>query len=49
MPCDNSYANHYLVEYIHVFNEVSDICNKSASQYVVLGGDLNTDLSRDAL
>ena len=26
---------------------MSDICHKTASQYFVLGGDLNTDLTRD--
>ena len=26
---------------------MSDICNKIASQYFVLGGDFNTDLTRD--
>ena len=27
---------------------MSYICNKTASQYFVLGGDFNTDLTRDA-
>ena len=49
MPCDKDYANHDLFEYIDALDEVSDICNKTASQYFVLGGDLNTDLSRDTL
>ena len=26
---------------------MSDICNKTASQYFVLGSDFNTDLTRD--
>ena len=47
MPCDKGYANHDLFEYIDVLNEVSDICNKTASQYFVLGGDFNTELTRD--
>ena len=47
MPCDKGYANHNLFEYIDVLNEVSDIYNKTASQYFVLGGDFNTDLTRD--
>ena len=39
--CDKGYANNDLFEYIDVLNEVSDICNKTASQYFVLGGDFN--------
>ena len=38
MPCDKGYANHDLFEYIDVLNEASDICNKTASQYFILGG-----------
>ena len=49
MPCEKGYANHYLFEYIDVLNEVSDICNKTASQHFVLGGDFNTDLTSDTL
>ena len=45
--CDKGYANHDLFEYIHFLNEVSDVCNKAASQYFVLGGDFNTNLIRD--
>ena len=37
MPCDMGYANHDLFECIDVLNEVSDICNKTAFQYFVLG------------
>ena len=47
MPCDKDYANHDVFEYVEVLNEVSDICNKTASQHFVLGGDFNTDLTRD--
>ena len=47
MPCDKGYVNLDLFEYIDVLNEVSDICNKTASQYFVLGGDFNTELTRD--
>ena len=47
MPCDKGYANHDFFEYIDVLNDLSDICNKTASQYFVLGGDFNTDLTRD--
>ena len=47
MSCDKGYANHDLFEYIDVLNEVSDICNKTASQYFVLGVDFNTNLTRD--
>ena len=47
MPCDKGYANHDFFKYIDVLNEVSEICNKTASQYFVLGGHFNTDLTRD--
>ena len=49
MPRDKVYGNHDLFKYIDVLNEVSDIYNKTASQYVVLGDDRNIDLSRDTL
>ena len=46
IPCDKGYANYDLFEYIDVLNEVTDICNKTASQYFVLGDDFHTDLTR---
>ena len=49
MPHDKVYANHDLFECVDVLNEVSDVYNKTASQYVVLGDDRNIDLSRDTL
>ena len=41
MPCDKGYVNRDLLEY-----EVSEMCNKSVSQFFIMGGDMNTDLSR---
>ena len=35
IPCDKGYANHDLFECIDVLNEVSDIYNKTTSQYFV--------------
>ena len=42
MPCDMGYANHDLFEYVNVLSDMRDICNKAASEYVVLGGDFKT-------
>ena len=36
-----------LVEYCDVLNEVKHICNREATQYFILGGDMNTDMSRN--
>ena len=49
MPCDMGYANHDLFEYVNVLSDMRDICNKAASEYVVLGGDFKTGLSMDTL
>ena len=47
MPCDNGYDSTNLVEYCDVLNEVKHICNREATQYFILGGDMNTDMSRN--
>ena len=47
MPCDKGYGNHDLFEYTDVLNEVNDMFNKTASQYVVLDGDFSAYLTRD--
>ena len=48
MLCNRCYANHNLFEYLHINNEVSDICNNIyLSQYFVLGGEFNIDLTGD--
>ena len=46
MPCDKGYVNRDLLEYGDILNEVSEMCNKSVSQFFIMGGDMNTDLSR---
>ena len=47
MPCDNGYDSTDLAEYCDVLNEVKHICNREATQYFILGGDMNTDMSRN--
>ncbi len=46
MPCDDRRANQNLLEYVHVLNDIDVICNMINANYVCIGGDLNTDMTR---
>ena len=36
-----------LDEYIGILQYISDLCIKTASQHIILGGDWNADLNRN--
>ncbi len=38
-----------LFKYVHVLNDIDVICNMINANYVRIGGDLNTDLTRGVL
>ena len=45
MPCSDNRDK--LDEYLDILNEVSSICLKSTTQHIILGGDWNSDPSRN--
>ena len=47
MPCDDRRPDGNLTEYIDTLNEIDIICNSVQVDLVCIGGDLNTDLSRN--
>lgn len=47
LPCDNYHQHIASVEYMETLNKVEIILNEVRADRVLLGGDLNTDLSRD--
>lgn len=46
MPTDPDQGNYDLVDYNEVLREISEIMLNSDTQYIILGGDWNTDISR---
>ncbi len=47
MPCDtNSYQSHTATTYCDVLQCINDLCANESVENIVLGGDFNTDLSR---
>ena len=47
MPCDRGYYDQVgLPEYIDVLNEVSSLIERYDTNYVIVGGDFNTDINR---
>jgi len=46
MPCDTTYDDYNMQSYITVFNDIlhNNVCNEV--DQIIIGGDLNTDLSR---
>ena len=48
MPCDTEYDNDNLLEYMNVLYDIDTVnACKSDVEHVVIGGDFNTDTSRD--
>ena len=47
MPCDDWRHDANVLEYKNILNEISVLCNSINATYVCLGGDFNTDLSRN--
>lgn len=47
MPCDGRTEDSRHAEYVEILNEVQQLMNTYSATYVLFGGDLNTDLSRD--
>ena len=48
MPCDDRGQNKNLIEFEQVLNEVEVLLHSNNVDMVVLGGDWNTDISRDS-
>ena len=47
MPCYTGIINGDLVEYNEVTNEINQLILSSRSQHAIIGGDFNTDISRN--
>ena len=48
MPCDTRVRDVNLFKYIEILEEISVMCSKLNADYIVFGGDLNTDLHRNS-
>ena len=49
MPCDDNRPNSNIIEYKSVLSDIQSICNiANDTQHVIIGGDLNTDFSRNS-
>ncbi len=46
MPCDDKQTKTNFIEYVRFINDIDIICNSVDINFVCLGGDLNTDISR---
>ena len=46
MPCNDNRLNTNLLEYSNALNDITTICNSVDVNYVIVGGDFNTDLKR---
>jgi hypothetical protein len=46
MPCDKAYNINNLDLYREVLSDISDACNAHDVDYMIIGGDFNTDLRR---
>ncbi len=49
MPCDGRSHDHHHAEMVDVLREVEHTMLKYDANYTILGGDLNTDISRNTL
>ena len=47
MPCDDWRHDGNVIEYKEILNEISVLCNSINVTHVCIGGDFNTDLSRN--
>ena len=47
MPCDDWRHDGNVIEYKEILNDISVLCNSINITYVCIGGDFNTDLSRN--
>ena len=47
MPCENSNTTPDNEKFDEILNIVSSICNSNHADYILIGGDLNTDFSRN--
>ena len=47
MPCDDWRHDKNIIEYKNILNEISVICNSTNASHVCIGGDFNTDISRN--
>ena len=45
MPCDNNAVDSLHV-YVDVLTQISTVCDKYCAEYICIGGDMNTDLTR---
>ena len=47
MPCDDCRPDGNIIEYCHILNEISTLINSVNVDSICIGGDFNTDLSRN--
>ena len=46
MPCDDRCLDQNINEYVQALNDIEILCNSVSVNYICIGGDFNTDLSR---